>query len=73
MATILGAVGVSVGLAVAAGVGRALSSLLYGVGPYDASTFAAVAGWVLVATSIASLLPSRRAARVDPLIVLKGG
>ncbi len=67
-----GAVGVAVGLAGAAGVGRGLSSLLYGVGPYDAATFAAVAGSVLAATAVASLLPARRAARVDPLIALKG-
>jgi predicted permease len=68
----LGAVGVAVGLAGAAGIGRGLSSLLYGVGPYDAATFAAVAGSVLAATLVASLLPARRAARVDPLMVLKG-
>ena len=68
----VGAVGVAFGLAAAAGVGRGLSSLLYGVGPYDAATFAAVAGAVLAATSVASLLPARRAARVDPLIALKG-
>ena len=68
----VGAVGVTVGLAAAAGVARGLSSLLYGVGPYDAATFAVVAGSVLVATSVASLLPARRAARVDPLIALKG-
>ena len=69
---VVGTVGVGVGLAAAAGVGRGLSSLLYGVGPYDPLTFAAVAGLVLVATSVASLLPARRAARVDPLIALKG-
>ena len=68
----VGAVGVAVGLAAAAGVGRGLSGLLYGVGPYDAATLAAVAGSVLAATSVASLLPARRAARVDPLIALKG-
>ena len=49
-----------------------MASLLYGVGPYDAATFAAVAGSVLAATAVASLLPARRAARVDPLIALKG-
>ena len=69
---VVGTVGVGVGLAAAAGVGRGLSSLLYGVGPYDPLTFAAVAGLVLVAMSVASLLPARRAARVDPLIALKG-
>ena len=68
----VGAVGVAVGLAAAAGVARGLSSLLYGVGPYDAATFTAVAGSVLLATSVASLPPARRAARVDPLIALKG-
>ena len=68
----VGTVGVGVGLAAAAGVGRGLSSLLHGVGPCDPLTFAAVAGLVLVATSVASLLPARRAAHVDPLIALKG-
>ena len=63
-------VGLGVGLAAAAG--RALSSLLYGVSPYDPVTFAVVTGVVLVAALIASIMPARRAARLDPLIALKG-
>lgn len=68
----VGAVGVGVGPAAGAGRGRGLWSLLHGVGPYDALTFAAVPGLVLVATSVAALLPARRAARVDPLMALNG-
>lgn len=56
----------------AAAAGRALSSLLYGISPYDPVTFAVVTGLVLVAALIASIMPARRAARLDPLIALKG-
>ena len=64
--------GITVGLATAAATGRGLSSLLYGVSPYDPLTFAGVAGVVLVASLTASIVPARRAARLDPLIALKG-
>ena len=66
------ALGLAVGLSVAAATGRGLSSLLYRVSPYDPLTFAAVAGVVLVASLTASIIPARRAARLDPLIALKG-
>ena len=66
------ALGLAIGLPVAAGVGRGLSSLLYGVSPYDPWTFAGVTGVVLLASLTASLIPARRAARLDPLIALKG-
>ena len=65
------ALGLTVGLAAAA-TGRGLSSLLYGVSPYDPLTFAVVAGAVLVAALTASIIPARRVARLDPLIALKG-
>jgi len=66
----LTAVGIVLGLAGAAGVTQYLGSLLFGVSPLDARTFAAVA---LVLGSIATLaasVPARRAMRVEPLIAL---
>ena len=59
------------GLTAAAATGRGLSSLLYGVSPYDPLTFAGVAGVVLAATLVATIVPARRAARIDPLVALK--
>ena len=65
------AFGVVVGLGFAVGVTRVLSSLLYGVQPVDPLTYAvgsaALAGVALLAT----YLPARRAARVDPVDALR--
>jgi predicted permease len=67
----LTAVGVALGVPLAILVGRALSSSLYGVKPLDGVTYAfAIAGVALVAL-IASALPARRAAGVEPLIALR--
>jgi putative ABC transport system permease protein len=63
--------GLLIGLAGAVGAGQALRSQLYGVGPRDPLTFAAV-GLLLAAVALASSwLPARRAARVDPMIALR--
>ena len=63
--------GVVIGVAGAITVTRYLESLLFGVKPVDVITFAAVAlGLVLVAL-IASLIPARRATKVDPLTALR--
>ena len=62
--------GLAAGLLAAAATGRGLASLLYGVGPYDPVTFAAAAAVVLAALA-ASAIPARRAARLDPMVVLR--
>ena len=63
--------GLAMGLVAAFGLTRFLGSLLYGVSPQDATTFATVGiGFMLVATA-ATYLPSRRAAQVDPIRALK--
>ncbi|MFI5208237.1 MAG: FtsX-like permease family protein, partial [Gemmatimonadales bacterium] len=63
--------GLLIGLVGAVGVGQALRSMLYGVGPRDPLTFAGV-GLLLAAVALAaSWLPARRAARVDPMIALR--
>ena len=51
--------------------GRGLASLLYGVGPYDPVTFAAAVAPVVLAALAATAIPARRAARLDPMIVLR--
>ena len=63
--------GLAAGLLAAAATGRGLASLLYGVGPYDAVTFAAAAAAVVLAALAATAIPARRAARLDPMAVLR--
>ena len=49
---------------------RALSSLLFGVPPWDPVALASAAALLALATLAASYLPARRAARVDPVSIL---
>jgi putative ABC transport system permease protein len=63
--------GVAAGLIVAAAANRLLTSLLYGVSPLDATTFAAIPLVLVLVALLASYLPARRAARVDPIIALR--
>ncbi|HEX6162604.1 MAG TPA: ABC transporter permease [Vicinamibacterales bacterium] len=64
-------IGVAIGIAGAIGAGRLLSSLLFGVPPYDALILS-IAAVTLAATGVmANWLPARRAARVDPMISLR--
>ena len=68
---LLAAVGVAVGLAGGAVVARAISALLFGVAATDAPTFAAVAVILLAVALAASVVPARRALRVDPMTALR--
>ena len=54
------------------GLGRGLSALLYGVGPRDPLTIAAGVALLGTVALVASWLPARRAARVEPIQVLRG-
>ena len=67
----LSLVGVTIGLAVALGVSRALSSLLYGVRATDPMTYISVAFVLTAVTLLASYLPARRATKVDPMVALR--
>ena len=67
----LGLSGIVLGLAGAAASTRLLESWLYGVTPLDPRTFAWSAAGMLVIAALASYLPARRAARIDPLITLR--
>ena len=66
-------VGLLIGLAGALAVGQALRSQLFGVGPRDPLTFAGVGLLLAAVALIASALPARRAARVDPMVALRSG
>jgi predicted permease len=67
----LTAVGTAVGAAAAWGVTRTMSSLLYGVAAADPATFAGVAGLLGLVALSACAFPAARAARLDPMVVLR--
>ncbi|HEX5048253.1 MAG TPA: ABC transporter permease [Gammaproteobacteria bacterium] len=62
----LAGIGIALGLVAALAVTRLLASLLYGVQPTDAMTYASVALVLTAVAALASWLPARRAAAVDP-------
>jgi predicted permease len=68
---VLAGSGLVLGLLGALAAARLLSSLLYGVGTADPLTFAAVALVLGAVALVASYLPARKAARVDPIAALR--
>jgi putative ABC transport system permease protein len=68
---ILTAVGVALGLALAAAGARSIESMLFGVKPLDPATFAAVAVGFAMVAAMASYFPARHATRVDPAVTLR--
>jgi putative ABC transport system permease protein len=65
------ALGLAVGLAGACAATRVVRSLLYDVGPIDPLTFLCVALLLTSVALLASYLPARRAARIDPMVALR--
>ena len=70
-ALLLTAAGTALGLAGALALTRLLASALYGVEPFDPATFAAVPVVVVAVALMATVVPARRAAGVDPLRALR--
>ena len=68
---LLAALGVALGIGLALALGRALGTLVRGVSPHDPATLAAVAAIVTLASLAACYAPARRAAAVDPLVLLR--
>ena len=69
--TLLATGGVAIGLVGAYAASRVISGLLFGVQPVDAPTYAFVALALLFVAVLASWIPARRAARVDPMVALR--
>lgn len=64
-------VGALVGLLAAAAGGRLLAGWLFGVQPLDGVAFGVAGGTTLVVAVLASWIPARKAARIDPVVALR--
>jgi putative ABC transport system permease protein len=69
----LSSIGVVIGLAAALLLTRAMTKLLIGVTPTDPLTFATMVVVFFAIASLASFLPARRAARIEPNVALREG
>jgi putative ABC transport system permease protein len=68
---VLAGAGMALGLAGGWAATRAMKSVLYGVQPADPSTFGLVITLLAAVAFVACLVPAARAARVDPMVVLR--
>lgn len=64
-------IGAAIGVVAALGAGRFIASLLYNVSARDPKSLAAAAVSLVIVAAVASYLPARRAARVDPMVALR--
>jgi putative ABC transport system permease protein len=67
----LAGTGIAIGILVALGLARLMSSLLYQVSTADFETFTAVAVLLLLVALAASYIPARRATSVEPIVALR--
>ncbi len=70
-ALVLTGVGTAVGLGAAAALMRLMRTLLFGISPLDPITFTAVPVALVAAAALASYLPARRTAAIDPVEALR--
>ena len=70
-AFLLALVGLGFGLIASYFVGRGMQNMLYGIGKLDVGALLAVAFVLLVASMLASWIPARRAAAVEPMQALR--
>jgi ABC-type antimicrobial peptide transport system permease subunit len=64
-------IGAALGTAAVAAGGGVLRGMLFGIGPGDPATYAAVTLLILSVALIACLVPALRAARADPMEILR--
>ncbi|MBT9333340.1 ABC transporter permease [Paracidobacterium acidisoli] len=70
-ALVLTGIGLAIGLCAAAGLAGLMKSLLFGISPFDPLTWCVIPLVLAAAAVMASSLPARRAAAIDPAEVLK--
>jgi ABC-type antimicrobial peptide transport system permease subunit len=70
-ALVMTCIGVVIGLGAAAALMQLMKTLLFGISPLDPLTFFAVPLILASAAALASYLPARRAAGVDPVEALR--
>jgi predicted permease len=68
---VLAAVGVALGAGGAVGATRLMQAILFGVSPVDPLTYGVVAAGLVAIALLATWVPARRAARVDPMVALR--
>jgi len=68
---VLTGMGIAIGLGAAAGLTRLMSTLLYGITALDPVTYVAVSLVLVTVTALASYVPARRAASVNPIEALR--
>lgn len=68
---VLALIGTGLGVVAALFATRLIQSWLFGVGRGDPATFVAVAGLLVLISLVASYLPARRAATIDPLLAMR--
>ena len=64
-------IGIAIGIGIALMLTRVMSAFLFGVGPMDPITYAAVSAVLAGMTLVATYLPAHRASRVDPVVALR--
>jgi hypothetical protein len=67
----LALLGIAIGTLASLGVGQLLSSMLYGVSPFDPLAYVVAASVLLLVAALANLAPALAAARIDPLKALR--
>ncbi len=65
------AIGIALGVVIAAVAGQLMSSMLYGVTATDATTYGVTLGAVMLSATLACWLPARKAAMVEPAVTLR--
>ncbi|MGH9763279.1 MAG: hypothetical protein ACREAC_20820, partial [Blastocatellia bacterium] len=68
---ILASIGIIAGIIIASAAASMMGSMLYGVRPLDPSVFLGVSVLLFLVAILASYLPGRRAAKVDPNIAIR--